>query len=233
MIRGCALEVGVEEGVVALAAPPEHIVFSAQPQRRIHRRLHLRRSVRMHARVRACSKHFPIQIAAPPATRSEDPHGSTLQWGNESIKLNKTSGRAMHKGRNDLSGRVISLCDLTSCMLSTTTAGMMWGTLVAAPCMKRGCLKSCAVPHSTFLPVSFCRCSASSTTLSSMALLSARLAPSGAMSLRSRCVNFPSRQPQAQVRPCAHCLVAQHLCSNIWGLESWGYNMQGGSLMAI
>ncbi len=55
---------------------------------------------------------------------------------------------------------------------------------MAAPCAKRGCLNSCAVPHRTFLPVSFCRCSASSTTFSSAALLSARLPSSGAMSLQ-------------------------------------------------
>lgn len=52
--RGCALEVGVEEGVVALTAAPEHIVLAAQPLCGVHRRLHLRRRVRVHARIGAC-----------------------------------------------------------------------------------------------------------------------------------------------------------------------------------
>ena len=73
-------------------------------------------------------------------------------------------------------------CRLTTLQLEGYETGR--GALVAAPCAKRGCLKSCAVPQRTFLPVSFCRCSASSTTFSSAALLSARLPSSGAMSLQ-------------------------------------------------
>ena len=75
---------------------------------------------------------------------------------------------------------------LMSSPFSTVHLKKSQGSLVAPPWAKRGCLKSCAVPQSTFLPVSFCRWAASSTTLSSMALLSAKLAPSGAMSLCSQ-----------------------------------------------
>ena len=52
--RVCILQVGVEEGVVALAAAPEDVVLAAQAQRGVHGRLDLRRRVGVHGCVGAC-----------------------------------------------------------------------------------------------------------------------------------------------------------------------------------
>lgn len=54
---------------------------------------------------------------------------------------------------------------------------------VAAPCIYLGCLKSCAVPQRGLIPLSFWSSSASSTISSKLAFVSAKVSPSGAISL--------------------------------------------------
>lgn len=68
-------------------------------------------------------------------------------------------------------------------LVSCNTVYCCCHSLVAAPCMYLGCLKSCAVPHRGLMFVPFCSSRATSATRSRCLLVAARSAPSGAMSL--------------------------------------------------